>query len=72
MNGTDDGPVAGESLLLTAEVAAMFGVDPKTVCRWAAAGKVPSVRTPGGRDRRYREADIRALIAGSDTALDGD
>jgi hypothetical protein len=29
-----------ESLLTPAEVAAMFRVDPKTVTRWAKAGKL--------------------------------
>ena len=31
-----------------AEVAAMFRVDPKTVTRWAKAGKLTSIRTLGG------------------------
>ena len=42
----------------------MFRVDPKTVTRWAAAGKLGSVRTPGGH-RRFREAEVRALLDGS-------
>jgi excisionase family DNA binding protein len=50
-------------LLTPAQVAAMFSVDPKTVTRWAKAGKLTSVRTPGGH-RRYREAEVRALLAG--------
>jgi len=41
-----------EPLLTPAEVAAMFRVDPKTVTRWAKAGKLSSVRTLGGH-RRY-------------------
>ncbi|MDA2807149.1 BldC family transcriptional regulator [Nocardiopsis suaedae] len=48
-------------LLTPAEVAAMFRVDPKTVTRWAKAGKLTSVRTLGGH-RRYREAEVRALL----------
>ena len=52
-----------EDLLTPAEVAAMFRVDPKTVTRWAKAGRVSSLRTPGGH-RRYRESEIRALLAG--------
>jgi predicted site-specific integrase-resolvase len=35
----------------------MFTVDPKTVTRWANAGLIPVVRTPGGR-RRYPEAEV--------------
>lgn len=39
----------------------MFRVDPKTVTRWAAAGRISSIRTPGGH-RRFRESEIRALL----------
>jgi excisionase family DNA binding protein len=52
-----------EALLTPAEVAAMFRVDPKTVTRWAKAGKLTSIRTLGGH-RRYREAEVNALLAG--------
>lgn len=56
-----------EPLLTPAEVAALFCVDPKTVTRWAAAGKLTSIRTPGGH-RRFREAEVRALLAGGGAA----
>ena len=36
-----------EPLLTPAEVATMFRVDPKTVTRWAKAGKLTSIRTLG-------------------------
>lgn len=52
-----------EALLTPAEVAAMFRVDPKTVTRWAKAGKLSSIRTLGGH-RRYRESEVRALLTG--------
>ncbi|TQN30578.1 excisionase family DNA binding protein [Haloactinospora alba] len=53
-----------ESELMTpAEVAAAFRVDPKTVSRWAKAGKLTSVRTLGGH-RRYRTAEVRAHLGG--------
>lgn len=39
----------------------MFRVDPKTVTRWAAAGRISSIRTPGGH-RRFRESEVRALL----------
>ena len=48
----------GETLLTPAEVAAMFRVDPKTVTRWAKAGKLSSIRTLGGH-RRYSESEVR-------------
>jgi excisionase family DNA binding protein len=53
---------ASEDPLLTpGEVAVLFRVDPKTVTRWAAAGRIGSIRTPGGH-RRFRESEIRALL----------
>lgn len=52
-----------EPLLTPAEVASMFRVDPKTVTRWAKAGKLHAIRTLGGH-RRYREAEVRALLEG--------
>jgi excisionase family DNA binding protein len=55
-----------ERLLTPGEVAALFRVDPKTVTRWAASGRISSIRTPGGH-RRFRESEVRALL-GDDTA----
>jgi excisionase family DNA binding protein len=52
-----------EPLLTPAEVATLFRVDPKTVTRWAKAGRLTSIRTLGGH-RRYREAEVRSLLAG--------
>ena len=52
-----------ERLLTPAEVAALFRVDRRTVTRWAKAGKLTSILTLGGH-RRYREAEVRALLAG--------
>ena len=53
--------VDAEALLTPAEVAALFRVDPKTVTRWAKAGKLTSLRTLGGH-RRYRETEVRQLL----------
>jgi excisionase family DNA binding protein len=53
-----------DPLLTPAEVAAFFRVDSKTVTRWAKAGKLTSIRTLGGH-RRYREAQVLALLAGT-------
>ena len=44
-----------EILLTPREVAELFGVDPKTVTRWAKAGKLTSIRTLGGH-RRFRKS----------------
>lgn len=51
-----------EKLLTPSEVAAIFRVDPKTVTRWAKVGKLSSIRTLGGH-RRFREAEVRMLLA---------
>jgi excisionase family DNA binding protein len=50
-----------EKLLTPSEVAAVFRVDPKTVTRWAHAGKLSYIRTPGGH-RRYRESEVLDLL----------
>jgi excisionase family DNA binding protein len=63
-------PPGSEPLLTPAEVAAMFRVDPKTVTRWAKAGKLTSIRTLGGH-RRYREVEVRALLAGIPLSASG-
>lgn len=49
-------------MLTPGEVGALFRVDPKTVTRWAKAGRISSIRTPGGH-RRFRESEVRALLA---------
>ncbi|MFF0147320.1 MULTISPECIES: BldC family transcriptional regulator [Amycolatopsis] len=49
-------------LLTPGEVAALFRVDPKTVTRWATAGRIGSIRTPGGH-RRFRESEVNELLA---------
>src|SRR5579863_4922361 len=50
-----------EKLLTPAEVATLYRVDPKTVTRWAKAGRLTSIRTPGGH-RRYSETEVRSLM----------
>ncbi|TML42800.1 MAG: BldC family transcriptional regulator, partial [Actinobacteria bacterium] len=47
-----------DALLTPAEVAALFRVNPKTVTRWARAGKITAIRTLGGH-RRFRASEIR-------------
>jgi excisionase family DNA binding protein len=51
-----------EALLTPSEVAAMFRVNPKTVTRWARAGKISAIRTLGGH-RRFRASEIRQFLA---------
>lgn len=48
-------------LLKKSEVAAMFRVNATTVTRWAKAGRLASVRTPGGH-RRFDKAQVEQLL----------
>jgi excisionase family DNA binding protein len=50
-----------ETVFTPAEVAAMFGVDPKTVTRWTNNGQLKAFRTLGGH-RRYRKSDLESLM----------
>lgn len=49
-------------MMTPSEVAVLFRVDPKTVTRWAIAGKLTWSRTLGGH-RRFPESEVRALLA---------
>ena len=50
-----------ETLLTPSEVATLFRVDPKTVTRWAKAGKLTSIRTLGGHRRRRGRVEPAVL-----------
>jgi excisionase family DNA binding protein len=65
-----DSVLSGEDRLMTpGEVAVIFRVDPKTVTRWAKAGRISSVKTLGGH-RRFRKSEVRALIEGGTDGVD--
>lgn len=68
MNASTEQPPTGDEdvaeLLTPAEVAKMFHVDPKTVTRWAQAGKLTYMRTLGGH-RRYRRDEVVDLLRDS-------
>jgi excisionase family DNA binding protein len=51
-----------EELLTPSEVASMFRVNPKTVTRWARAGRISYIKTLGGH-RRFKASEIRRLLA---------
>jgi excisionase family DNA binding protein len=53
--------MAEHELLTPAEVAVMFRVDPKTVTRWARAGRLSAIRTIGGH-RRFRAVEVQHLL----------
>ncbi len=50
-----------DALLTPSEVAEMFRVNPKTVTRWARAGKISAIRTLGGH-RRFRAIEIMRYL----------
>jgi len=50
--------------LRLSDAAAIIGVHPETLRRWADAGKVRSFRTPGG-PRRFHRADVENLLTPS-------
>jgi excisionase family DNA binding protein len=53
----------GHQLMRSQEVAALFDVTERTVINWAAAGKLPALRTIGGH-LRFRHEDVMSLLAG--------
>jgi excisionase family DNA binding protein len=61
MDRTEDPMEVRDRLMTPGEVAVLFRVDPKTVTRWAEAGRLPYIKTPGGH-RRFRESHVRALL----------
>ena len=66
-----DAPLTQGALLTPGEVAVLFRVDPKTVTRWAQAGKLSAVRTLGGH-RRFHESEVRQLLTGIPTQRAGE
>ena len=60
------GAAAGDApqLLRSHEVATIFDVTERTVINWAAAGKLPSLRTIGGH-LRFRRDDVMRLLSGA-------
>jgi excisionase family DNA binding protein len=50
-------------LLRSHEVASIFDVTERTVINWAAAGKLPSLRTIGGH-LRFRRDEVISLLSG--------
>jgi len=62
--------VAGEEALSAGEIAPLFGVDAKTITRYANAGSIPSFKTPGGHVR-FRVSEIKPYLE-STVPLGGD
>lgn len=49
-------------LITTGEAADLLHVSVQTVRRWERTGDLAAVRTPGNQ-RRFRRADVEALLA---------
>jgi excisionase family DNA binding protein len=61
---TTEDMMAEHELLTPSEVAVLFRVDPKTVTRWAQAGRISSIRTIGGH-RRFRASEVQRFLEGA-------
>lgn len=58
-------------VMLGSEVAAIFGVRPVTVARWAEKGLLDYFRTPGGHRRYPTKSVLQLLRAGMNLDADG-
>lgn len=57
-------PLQSEDLLLIpAEVAMLFRVNPKTVTRWVGQGRIGATKTLGGHHRFHVEEVRKLLVA---------
>jgi excisionase family DNA binding protein len=61
-------PRRDQKLLTPGEVAKIFRVDPKTVSRWAEAGRVPGAFKTPGRHWRFPAESIEILLAVQEVA----
>lgn len=55
--------------LTTSEAAELIGVHAETLKRWAVAGKVAGLKTPGGR-WRFRRTDLEAFLLAHATTVE--
>lgn len=51
-----------EKLYRMAEASRLLGVHPNTIRRWDTSGKLRCAWTPGGKERRVPESEIRRLM----------
>ena len=64
--------MSNPTLLTTQEVADRFRVSIYSIARWARAGVLPAMRTPGGGEWRFREEDVAEFFARRPRNGDGD
>lgn len=60
--------IVSDDLLTTREAATMLGVGTTSIKRWADAGLLQCVKTPGGH-RRYSRASVEALIGQTELTM---
>jgi predicted site-specific integrase-resolvase len=53
----------GDRLLRPIQVQQLYGVAASTLWAWAATGKINVAQQTIGGHRRYRESEVRALLA---------
>jgi excisionase family DNA binding protein len=58
---TNDQTISPDDLIPIGEAAEILQASVGTVRRWTRAGALPVIRTPGNQ-RRYRRADVLALL----------
>ena len=58
-----------QSLLTIAEAATLLNVSKITIRRWTNDGKLPCLRVGPRKERRFRESDLRNLLASDQRAL---
>ena len=63
MSPSDD---LSEYSLSVPEVAKMLSVQPMTIRRWIGDGRLPARRVPGTKPYKLRQADVDALVEGSE------
>ena len=62
-------PDKHQTLLTVAEAAQLLNVSKITIRRWTNDGKLPCLRVGARKERRFRESDLRALLASDPQAL---
>ena len=63
MSTTED---MSEYNLSVTEVAKILNVQPKTIRRWIGEGRLAARRVPGTKPYKLRQADVDALLQGSE------
>ena len=61
MNSAERGET--DRLLPPVKVRSLFGIAATTLREWDAAGTLRAVQRTKGGHRRYRESDVRSLLA---------